>query len=41
LPVAVAEAKPRWLRRGGKDAARLDEALNSVESIIAERLSLP
>jgi alanyl-tRNA synthetase len=26
---------------GGKDVTRLDEALNSVESIIAERISLP
>jgi len=26
---------------GGKDVTRLDEALSSVESIIAERISLP
>ena len=33
--------KAEMAQAGGKDATRLDEALNSVESIIAERLSSP
>ncbi len=33
--------KAEMAQAGGKDAARLDEALNSVESIIVERISLP
>jgi len=33
--------KAEMAQAGGKDAARLDEALNSVESIIASKISLP
>ncbi len=33
--------KAEMAQAGGKDAAMLDEALDSVESIIAERISLP